>query len=270
MEPALTNIGIVLPDEGYLAGVREITRRHGVLLVNDETHTICAGPGGATAAWDLDPDFVVIGKPIGGGIPVAAYGMSAEVAARLEGPMLGPRHRRRRRRRHAVGLGAGDGRGPRDAVDRAAPGGLRRRDPAGRVVHRRHPGSDRRAPASPGTSSASAAARSTGSARPRARAPRPRRRSTRSSTPSSTSGRSTAACCWRRSTTCRSSRRSTPRPTSTRTRRSSAARWRRCSDDARRAASPATCWSTCAAPATTSTGTSPSPSTSTTSPTSPG
>lgn len=89
MEPALTNIGIVLPEEGYLAGVREITRRHGVLLVNDETHTICAGPGGATAAWDLDPDLVVIGKPIGGGIPVAAYGMSEEVAARLEGPMLG-------------------------------------------------------------------------------------------------------------------------------------------------------------------------------------
>jgi glutamate-1-semialdehyde 2,1-aminomutase len=89
MEPALTNIGIVLPDEGYLAGVREITRRHGVLLVNDETHTLCAGPGGATQAWDLDPDFVVVGKPIGGGIPVAAYGMSAEIAERLRGPMLG-------------------------------------------------------------------------------------------------------------------------------------------------------------------------------------
>jgi glutamate-1-semialdehyde 2,1-aminomutase len=89
MEPALTNIGIVLPDEGYLAGVRELTRRHGVLLVNDETHTICAGPGGATAAWGLDPDFVVMGKPIGGGIPVAAYGMTAEVADRLSGPMLG-------------------------------------------------------------------------------------------------------------------------------------------------------------------------------------
>jgi glutamate-1-semialdehyde 2,1-aminomutase len=89
MEPALTNIGIVLPDEGYLAGVREVTRRHGVLLVNDETHTICAGPGGATAAWGLEPDFVVMGKPIGGGIPVAAYGMTQEVADRLTGPMLG-------------------------------------------------------------------------------------------------------------------------------------------------------------------------------------
>ncbi len=83
MEPALTNIGIVLPEPGYLEGVREITRRHGVLLVIDETHTICAGPGGATRAWGLDPDMFVIGKPIGGGVPAAAYGMSAEVGARL-------------------------------------------------------------------------------------------------------------------------------------------------------------------------------------------
>ncbi|HEU5039108.1 MAG TPA: aspartate aminotransferase family protein [Nocardioides sp.] len=89
MEPALTNIGIVLPDPGYLEAVREITRRHGVLLVNDETHTLCAGPGGATAAWSLEPDLVVVGKPIGGGIPCAAYGMTAEVADRLSGPMLG-------------------------------------------------------------------------------------------------------------------------------------------------------------------------------------
>ncbi len=89
MEPALTNIGIVLPDEGYLEGVREITRRHDVLLVIDETHTLCAGPGGCTRAWDLDPDFVVVGKPIGGGVPSAAYGMTAEIADRLSGPMLG-------------------------------------------------------------------------------------------------------------------------------------------------------------------------------------
>ena len=89
MEPALTNIGIVLPEAGYLEGVREVTRRHGVLLVIDETHTLCAGPGGATAAWGLDPDVVVVGKPIGGGIPCAAYGLSAEVAERLSGPMLG-------------------------------------------------------------------------------------------------------------------------------------------------------------------------------------
>lgn len=84
MEPALTNIGIVLPDPDYLRAVREITRRHGVLWVLDETHTICAGPGGCTAAWDLDPDLFVIGKPIGGGMPVAVYGMTADVATRVE------------------------------------------------------------------------------------------------------------------------------------------------------------------------------------------
>jgi glutamate-1-semialdehyde 2,1-aminomutase len=88
MEPALTNIGIVLPDEGYLAGVRELTRAAGTLLVIDETHTLCAGPGGCTRAWGLDPDMVVVGKAIGGGVPAAAYGVSAEVAARLEPQML--------------------------------------------------------------------------------------------------------------------------------------------------------------------------------------
>lgn len=87
IEPALTNIGIVLPDPGYLDGVRELTRRHGTLLAIDETHTICAGPGGCTARWGLEPDFLVIGKTIGGGVPVAAYGMSDEVAARLEARM---------------------------------------------------------------------------------------------------------------------------------------------------------------------------------------
>ena len=89
MEPALTNIGIVLPSDGYSAAVREITRRHGVLLVIDETHTMCAGPGGCTSAWELEPDLLVVGKAIGGGIPCAAYGMTAEVAGRLSGPMLG-------------------------------------------------------------------------------------------------------------------------------------------------------------------------------------
>lgn len=82
-EPALTNIGIVLPEPGYHEGVREITRRHGTLLINDETHTICAGPGGYTGAHGLRPDFVTIGKTIGGGIPAAAYGFSEEVGERV-------------------------------------------------------------------------------------------------------------------------------------------------------------------------------------------
>jgi glutamate-1-semialdehyde 2,1-aminomutase len=84
-EPALTNVGIVLPEPGYHDAVREITRRTGTLLVIDETHTICAGPAGATGSWGLDPDIVVIGKTIGGGIPSAAYGFSPAVAERLRG-----------------------------------------------------------------------------------------------------------------------------------------------------------------------------------------
>jgi glutamate-1-semialdehyde 2,1-aminomutase len=87
-EPALTNIGIVLPDDGFHEALRSLTRRHATLLAIDETHTICVGPGGATRAWGLDPDFVTIGKPIGGGMPVAAYGMTSAVAQRLR-PLLG-------------------------------------------------------------------------------------------------------------------------------------------------------------------------------------
>jgi glutamate-1-semialdehyde 2,1-aminomutase len=83
MEPALTNIGIVLPEPGYLEGVRALTREHGVLLINDETHTLSAGPGGCTQAWRLEPDVVTVGKAIGGGIPAAAYGLSAALAEQL-------------------------------------------------------------------------------------------------------------------------------------------------------------------------------------------
>jgi glutamate-1-semialdehyde 2,1-aminomutase len=79
-EPAMTNVGIVLPNPGYHAALREITRTHGTLLIIDETHTICAGPGGYTRAENLEPDFLVFGKPIAGGVPGAAYGFSEEVA----------------------------------------------------------------------------------------------------------------------------------------------------------------------------------------------
>jgi glutamate-1-semialdehyde 2,1-aminomutase len=84
-EPALTNVGIVHPEPGFHDALRELTRRHGSLLAIDETHTICCGPGGFTAAERLEPDVVTIGKPIGGGIPAAAYGFSQDVAARLAG-----------------------------------------------------------------------------------------------------------------------------------------------------------------------------------------
>ena len=83
-EPALTNIGIVLPEPGFLADLRAATSRSGTLLIIDETHTFSAGPGGVTAADGLTPDVLVIGKSIGGGIPSGAYGMSADVTARLD------------------------------------------------------------------------------------------------------------------------------------------------------------------------------------------
>ena len=80
IEPALTNIGIVLPDPGYLAAVRDACTRHGAVLIHDETHTLCAGPGGYTAEHGLAPDAMVLGKTIGGGVPAGAYGMSDEFA----------------------------------------------------------------------------------------------------------------------------------------------------------------------------------------------
>lgn len=79
-EPAMTNIGIILPDEGYHAALRQRTQDSGTLLVIDETHTICAGPGGCTGAWGLDPDMVTLGKPIGSGIPTAVYGFGEALA----------------------------------------------------------------------------------------------------------------------------------------------------------------------------------------------
>ena len=82
-EPALTNIGIVLPEPGFMEGLRELATRYGALLMIDETHTFSAGWGGATAAWNLEPDIFVIGKSIGGGIPCGAYGITNEVAAAI-------------------------------------------------------------------------------------------------------------------------------------------------------------------------------------------
>jgi glutamate-1-semialdehyde 2,1-aminomutase len=83
-EPAMTNAGIVLPEPGYHDALRELTREHGTVLIIDETHTFCAGPGGYTAAEGLDPDMLTIGKAIAGGIPAAAYGMTEEVSERVD------------------------------------------------------------------------------------------------------------------------------------------------------------------------------------------
>ena len=83
MEPALTNIGIVLPEPGYLEGVRELTRKYDALLIIDETHTFSAGYGGMTKRDGLEPDVFVIGKAIAGGIPTGTYGLSEEFANRV-------------------------------------------------------------------------------------------------------------------------------------------------------------------------------------------
>ena len=83
IEPALTNVGIVLPEPGYHRALRDLTRAAGTVLIIDETHTICAGPGGMTARDGLEPDMLVIGKTIGGGIPAGTYGMSRAIAERV-------------------------------------------------------------------------------------------------------------------------------------------------------------------------------------------
>jgi glutamate-1-semialdehyde 2,1-aminomutase len=82
-EPAMTNIGIILPEPGFHRTLRELTRRAGTLLILDETHTLSAGPGGCTQAWGLEPDLLTLGKAIAGGVPGAVYGLSKDVAERI-------------------------------------------------------------------------------------------------------------------------------------------------------------------------------------------
>lgn len=81
-EPVMTNIGMVLPEPGYWDAAQAIIRRHGTLLVMDETHTISTGPGGYARTHGISPDALVLGKPVGGGVPCAVYGMSDALAAR--------------------------------------------------------------------------------------------------------------------------------------------------------------------------------------------
>ena len=83
-EPALTNVGVVLPDDGFHAGVRALTRAHATLLVLDETHTQTFAYGGLTRAWGLEPDVIALGKSTGGGIPIGAYGMTDDLRAWME------------------------------------------------------------------------------------------------------------------------------------------------------------------------------------------
>jgi glutamate-1-semialdehyde 2,1-aminomutase len=83
MEPAMTNVGIVLPDDGYLVAVGELARKYGAVWIIDETHTISVGPGGMTADLGLKPDILTIGKAIGGGIPTGTFGMTHEIATQI-------------------------------------------------------------------------------------------------------------------------------------------------------------------------------------------
>jgi len=90
-EPVMTNAGMVLPQPGLHVALRDLTRRHGALLIVDETHTLSSGPGGYTRAHGLEPDLLVCGKAIAGGVPCAVYGFTAEVEARMRG-VLAARH----------------------------------------------------------------------------------------------------------------------------------------------------------------------------------
>jgi len=82
-EPAMTNCGMILPEEHFHKRLRALTKKAGALLILDETHTLSTGPGGASKAWGLEPDALVIGKAIAGGFPAAVWGVSAELATRI-------------------------------------------------------------------------------------------------------------------------------------------------------------------------------------------
>lgn len=83
LEPVMTNCGMVLPKEGYLEGLRELCDKYGTYMIIDETHTFSNGYGGYTRAHGLKPDFVTLGKSIGGGIPVAVYGFTKEITDKI-------------------------------------------------------------------------------------------------------------------------------------------------------------------------------------------
>ena len=217
-EPALTNIGIVLPEPGFLAGLRAACDRTGTLLIIDETHTLSAGPGGCTKAWGLEPDLVTLGKSIAGGVPIGAYGVSAEVGARIEGL----------RDADLIDVGGVGGTLAGNPLSLAAAratladvltaDAFDAHDAPVRPLRRGRRGRHRRARAAVVDRPARRAGRA--GLRPRAAAYgwRERRpRTTPSSRTSCTSSCSTAASSSRRSTTWRSCRRPPPTPTSTAT-----------------------------------------------------
>jgi glutamate-1-semialdehyde 2,1-aminomutase len=85
MEPAMMNLGVVLPEPGYLEAVRDITRRHGIMLIFDEVKTgLCIAAGGATERFGVTPDLVTLAKALGGGTPIGAIGGTEEAMAAVE------------------------------------------------------------------------------------------------------------------------------------------------------------------------------------------
>ena len=143
-EPVMTNVGIVHPEPGYHQALRELTEKFGTLLIIDETHTICAGPGGYTRAENLDPDFFIFGKAIAGGVPGAAYGFT-EAVAQLHRQR--PEPRRLRYRRHwwnAGGQRAFARRHAGHADQGAHQGCVRAHDSPGRTLDRGSAKSDHR------------------------------------------------------------------------------------------------------------------------------
>lgn len=85
-EPAMTNAGFILPTEGFHEHLRRLTREAGTLLALDETHSLVCSYGGLTRAWDLEPDFLVLGKSIAAGVPLGAYGMTETTASVIAPP----------------------------------------------------------------------------------------------------------------------------------------------------------------------------------------
>lgn len=141
-EPVLTNVGIVHPEPGYWEKAAALARKFGTLLIIDETHTVCTGPGGYTRAHGLKPDLFVIGKPIASGVPAATYGCTADVAQNHQ-PYPTRRLRHRRNRRHASRQRTFASRHPRNTRTRPDSGGLRPYDPASRKIRRRRSQSHR-------------------------------------------------------------------------------------------------------------------------------
>ena len=248
-EPALTNVGVVLPDDGYLAGARERTRAHGALLIFDETHTQTAAYGGLTRARGLEPDIVTLGKSLGGGVPIGAYGMTDDLRDWMTGHLDAYGRR--------IGLATG-------GTTYANPLSLAAATAVLREIHTRRrssaplrsgsgsPTGSRpppRATGCPGARTGSAAGPATAWSRScRATPPRPSARSTTSSSTRAGCTWRTAGCGTRSPAPGRPRRSPTPRrtstPTSTRSRRSSQTWSRRARAGARTRPSTATrpCW----------------------------